>query len=197
LVPRGDGRPLVLATGKDGILYALELQTLSPAWQTTLAVGGPCPQCGQGSLSTPAFDGQRVYVGAGNPPDVSSYGSVYALEPLTGAVLWMSHLDGPVIAPVTVANGVVYAATLTGLQVFDAVSGALLWRDPTGTAQYGQVAVVDGVVYAGYVNGSLIARTDPAAPELDAGFEQHQLPSGRPARAQGNGDAGVRLTSRG
>jgi polyvinyl alcohol dehydrogenase (cytochrome) len=166
LVPTGDGRTLVLATGKDGILYALDLQTLSPAWQTTLAIGGACPQCGNGSLSTPAFDGQRVYVGAGTPPDETGPGSLYALEPSTGAVVWMTPLDGTVIAPVTVANGVVYAATLSGLQVFDTATGTSLWHDPTGTAQYGQVAVADGVIYAGYVDGSLIARTVSLLPAL-------------------------------
>jgi outer membrane protein assembly factor BamB len=161
LVPTAAGRTLVLATGKDGILYALYLDDLSPAWTTQVAIGGPCPQCGEGSLSSPAFDGQRVYVGAGMPPDGSSLGALYALEPMTGEALWMRHLEGPVIAPPTVANGVVYAPTLMGLQVVDATTGALLWQDPTGTAQYSQVAVVDGVVYAGYVDGTLIAWTAP------------------------------------
>lgn len=162
LVPIPDGPTLVLATAKDGVLYAQELRGLSPVWQTSLAISAAsaAPLEG-GSLSSPAFDGQRVYVGAGIPPDRSSLGALYALEPMTGRVLWRQLLAGAMIAPPTVAAGVVYAPTLTGLQVFDAATGTLLWQDPTGTPQFGQVAVVDGVVYAGYSDGSVRAWTAP------------------------------------
>jgi outer membrane protein assembly factor BamB len=76
----------------------------------------------------------------------------------------MQALDGTVLAPPTVANGLVYTATLTGLHIFDAHTGELLWQDPTGTSQYGQVAVVDGVVYATYVDGSVRAWTVDRTP---------------------------------
>ena len=164
LVPTAEGRTLVLATAKDGRLYAQDLRDLSPVWQTTVAIGGSGPQSGEGAIATPAFDGQRVYVGAGRPPDGSSPGSLYAIDPPTGAVLWMQALDGTVLAPPTVANGLVYTATLTGLHIFDAPTGELLWQDPTGTSQYGQVAVVDGVVYATYVDGSVRAWTVDRTP---------------------------------
>src|SRR5262245_4095057 len=118
LVPLADGRTLVLATAKDGILYAQDVQDLAPVWQTPVAISGACPQCGGGSLSTPAFDGSRLYVGAGMPPDESSPGALYALRPATGEVLWRQPLEGVMIAPPTAAAGVVYAPTGAGLQVF-------------------------------------------------------------------------------
>jgi outer membrane protein assembly factor BamB len=59
------GTPLVAATGKDGVLYCLRRDDLSQAWTTKVAMSCDCPQCGCGSISTPAFDGQRLYLGAG------------------------------------------------------------------------------------------------------------------------------------
>ena len=52
-----DGTRLVAATGKDGVLYALRAGDLAVAWTSTIAVSCICPECGCGSLSTPAWDG--------------------------------------------------------------------------------------------------------------------------------------------
>jgi polyvinyl alcohol dehydrogenase (cytochrome) len=63
------GNRLVGAGQKDGHYYAFRRNDLAagPVWKTTLAFGGPCPPCGDGTLSTAAFDGTRLYVGAGRP----------------------------------------------------------------------------------------------------------------------------------
>ena len=106
------GLPLVAAMGKDGVLYAQLRDDLSPAWQVTLAYECICPECGCGSVSTPAFDGHILYAGAGASPDADSgLGSVYAIDPDNGTVLWSRFLSGTVIAPVTVGNGVLYVET--------------------------------------------------------------------------------------
>src|SRR5258706_5770960 len=75
------GAPMVAATGKDGVLYAQRRDDLTPGWRVTLALSCVCPECGCGSLSTPAFDGARLYVGAGAAPDADlENGSIYALN---------------------------------------------------------------------------------------------------------------------
>src|SRR5260370_4119754 len=158
LFETADGTRLVGATGKDGYLYALSRDDLSLVWTTRLAVSCLCPECGCGSLSTPSFDGNMLYVGAGvDDPEGTDSGSIYAIAPSTGEVVWKNGLDGTVIAPTTVANGVVYAASLTGLLAFEAQTGELLWRDGTQTISYAQPVVVDGVLYSTYLKGNVVA----------------------------------------
>lgn len=153
-----DGRTLVGATGKDGVLYARNAGDLSIAWTAKLAVQCIDPQQGCGSLSTPAFDGKTVFAGAGDSNvDDFPLGSVYALDPGTGAVIWMRETDGVVIAPLTVANGLVYASTTLGLLIFDAVTGDQLWDDDSRGALFSQPVVVDGTVYSTYVTGEVVA----------------------------------------
>ena len=54
------GFPLIAATGKDGVLYAQRRDSLFPVWSTQVAIECICPECGCGSISTPAFDGQHA-----------------------------------------------------------------------------------------------------------------------------------------
>jgi outer membrane protein assembly factor BamB len=154
-----DGRKLVGATGKDGIFYALSRDDLSLAWKQTVAIACICPECGCGSLSTPAFDGTTLYLGAGiRDPNGSALGSVYAINPDTGDVIWEQDLDGTVIAPVTIANGLVYASTTTGLIVFDSQTGDAVWGDGGYGSLYSQTIVQDGTIYNTYFDGSVVAR---------------------------------------
>jgi outer membrane protein assembly factor BamB len=158
-----DGTRLVGATGKDGNLYALSRDDLSLVWTTRLAVSCICPECGCGSLSTPSFDGNMLYVGAGvDDPNGFDSGSIYAITPSTGEVVWKQGLDGTVIAPTTVANGVVYVASMTGLLAFDAQTGELLWRDGAQTISFAQPVIVDGTLYGTYLKGDVVAWQVPA-----------------------------------
>lgn len=159
-----DGTPLVGATGKDGILYALYRDDLSLAWTAKLAVGCISPEQGCGSLSTPAFDGSLLYVGAGDPdPDGFDNGSVYALDPSTGQTVWMRGVAQPVIAPVTLANGVLYVSSGSGGLAYNAQTGEQLWDDGGLGTLYSQPVIVDGVLYTTYFSGDVIAWTVPAS----------------------------------
>lgn len=158
LIQTADGQRLVAATAKDGVLYALNQDDLSVGWTLRLAVSCVCPECGCGSLSTPAYDGKLLYVGAGvADPEGFDNGSVYAINPSNGTVVWMRSLADTVLAPVTVANGVLFVSTLTGLQVYDAASGDALWNDGMGGALYSQPVVTNGTVYLTYVGGDIVA----------------------------------------
>jgi polyvinyl alcohol dehydrogenase (cytochrome) len=162
----GNGRLLVGASQKNGQYYAFQRANLAggPVWKTPLAAGGGCAQCGEGSISTAAFDGARLYVGGGR---VSSFpfadpGSVSALDPATGGRIWRySKLDGPVLAPVAFANGVVFATAGTSCVALDAASGRLLWKVRTPAPMYGGVAVSDGRVFFGDTSGNLYAYEVP------------------------------------
>jgi outer membrane protein assembly factor BamB len=138
-------------------------------WITQLALSCICPECGCGSLSTPAFDGNMLYVGAGVDPDGDDLGSLYAIVPDTGEIVWKRVLTGTVIAPTTVANGVVYAASTTGVAAFDAQTGETVWEDGTQSVSYAQPVIVDGTLYTTYLPGYVVAwkLPPPAGNALD------------------------------
>ncbi len=160
----GSGAALMAVAGKDGVLYAVKQSDLSLVWKTPIAVGCVAPEEGCGSLSTPAFDGATLFVGAGvRDPNLFASGSVYAMNPANGAVIWEHDTEGTVIAPVTVANGLVFASTTKGLQIHDAVTGQIVWSDDKRGLLYSQPVVVNGTVYATYFQGDLVAWSLPAA----------------------------------
>lgn len=150
------GFPLVAATGKDGILYAQRRDTLFPVWSTRVAIECICPECGCGSISTPAFDGHTLYLGAGVVPGEEAAGSVYAIDPNSGEILWSRLVPGTVIAPVTIANGLLFVSTMQGLLIFDAPDGTLLWSGPE-VAIFSQAVVLGGTVYSTQFDGYFTA----------------------------------------
>lgn len=159
----GSTIPLVGAGEKDGGYYAFARNNLSagPLWRAAIAVGGDCPQCAMGTLSTAAFDGAKLYVGGGTPPGnppAGVRGSVAALDPGTGQILWRyAGFPGPVIAPASVANGVVFAVGGNLAVGLDAGTGAVLWSFTTAVDCYGGIAVSDGKLFFGDLGGNFYA----------------------------------------
>lgn len=181
----GQWRNVVGFGGKSGVYTLLDGETGKFIWNTLIGPGGD-----QGGMEWgTAFDGERIYVSITNhhhiPYQLSENGVVLgttpvtggswaALDPRTGKILWQTAdpqtetLPAPVgvvgvwdLAPVTVANGVLYAASMAKLpttnapyQMFalDAATGAILWQFDAGSSVNSGPAVVNGSVYwgAGY-----------------------------------------------
>ena len=88
-------------------------------------------------------------------------GSWAALDPDTGQILWQTGDPAGAydLAPLTTANGVVYAASMasTGHQLYalDAATGAILWQFAVGSSVNAGPSIVDGTVYwgTGYARG--------------------------------------------
>jgi uncharacterized protein (TIGR03437 family) len=157
-----DGRQYVAANGKDGVMYVLNRSDLSLAWSYKLAMLGDDPQMGQGSISTPAFDGQTLFVGAGATDAAnSSPGTVYAIDPVTHNSRWVNGARGVVLAPVTVTPYLVLVASTQGLAILDAATGAEAWNDHGSAGSFGQAVLANGTIYATYVNGDVAAWTLP------------------------------------
>jgi len=128
-----------------------------------------------------AADDDRIYVSITNQHhlpykltqkgmltnETTTGGSWAALDPQTGTILWQTS-DPQVetlpglgvvgvwdLAPVTVANGVVYVASMAKLpsqdQMFalDASTGAILWHFKAGSSVNAAPAVADGTIYWG------------------------------------------------
>ena len=128
-----------------------------------------------------AFDGDRIYVSITNQHhtpyrltqngiltnETSTGGSWAALDPDTGRILWQTAdpqvetLPGLgtvgvwALAPVTVANGILYAASMAKdpnqnqMFALDAATGAILWQFGAGSSVNAGPAVVRGTVYWG------------------------------------------------
>jgi polyvinyl alcohol dehydrogenase (cytochrome) len=156
------GRQLVGAGQKDGGYYVFDRNDLAagPVWVAAIAIQGDVPQNGEGTLSTAAFDGKRLYVGGGIPrdnEDPAVMGAVSALDPNTGKLLWRSTFAGPVVAPVSFANGVVFAVGGTTVAAFDAETGTVLWSFEMDAPGFGGIAIARGRAYVGDLAGNLYA----------------------------------------
>ena len=173
----GHWRDVVGVGEKSGVYVLLDARTGQFIWNTLIGPGGD-----QGGMEWgTAFDGERIYVSITNHHHIpyklthdgaltnitATGGSWAALDPVTGKILWQTA-DPQVetlaglgtvgvwdLAPVTVANGVVYAASMAKLasqnQMFalDAATGAILLQLSAGSSVNAGPAVVDGSVYWG------------------------------------------------
>lgn len=156
------GRELVGAGQKDGGYYVFDRNDLAsgPLWVAPIAIGGDVPQNGDGTLSTAAFDGNTLYVGGGVPrqtDDPNVLGTVTALAPGDGRILWRHSFDGPVIAPVSFANGIVFAVGGNSIVALDAATGSVLWSFKMKAWGFGGIAIARGRVYAGDLFGTIYA----------------------------------------
>lgn len=156
------GRQLVGAGQKDGGYYAFDRDDLAagPLWVAPIAVRGDVPQNGEGTLSTVAFDGKRLYVGGGTPRDSDDpevLGAVSAIDPSSGKILWRHTFAGPVVAPVSFANGLVFAVGGKTVAALDAATGTVLWSFDMKAWGFGGVVIARGRAYVGDLYGNLYA----------------------------------------
>jgi len=159
LLHDSSGRWMVEALGKNGYAYAFDRADLraGPVWQQLIAMGGDCPDCGDGSVSSSTFDGTRLYVAGGRTTvDGAVYdGSVRALDPATGRPLWEHGAPGVVLAALAYAHGMVVDGAGPTLEVLNARDGAPLFHYRTGGDIYGAPSVSNGRIFVGSSDGAL------------------------------------------
>jgi polyvinyl alcohol dehydrogenase (cytochrome) len=162
----GAGRPLVAAINKNGIAYAFDRTNVSngPVWQQQIAIGGSCPECGDGSVSSGAFGNGLLYFAGGNTVvnGVAAGGSVRALDPSTGAVVWEHPDPNPVIAALALGNGIIVDGAGATVEVLDATSGQQLWSYATGDSIFGAPSIAEGMIFAGSVDQAVYAFASPS-----------------------------------
>jgi outer membrane protein assembly factor BamB len=150
---------------KNGLYYAFDRNAIGngPVWTAQVAYGGSAPEDGQGSISSSAWDGRRLYVAGGHTTINGNYcaGSVRALNPENGSPLWEDCLtNGPVLAPVTVIPGIVVVEEGPAFDVLNATSGKTLfvYRDANTYSTFdGPATISNGVLYVGNLDGILYA----------------------------------------
>jgi polyvinyl alcohol dehydrogenase (cytochrome) len=155
------GRDAVGVGEKSGVYVALDARTGAFLWNTLVGPGGD-----QGGVEWgTAYDGDRIYVPITNQHHIAyrltpsgapaTGGSWAALDPENGQILWQTGDPQGAwdLAPVTSANGVVYASSMakTGSEMFglDAESGAILWQFGAGSSVNAGPAVANGMVFWG------------------------------------------------
>jgi polyvinyl alcohol dehydrogenase (cytochrome) len=173
----GHWRDVVGFGEKSGVYVLLDANTGEFIWNTLIGPGGD-----QGGMEWgTAVDGEQIYASITNHHHIPykltengmltnttvTGGSWAALDPTTGKILWQTA-DPQVetlpglgtvglwdLAPVTVANGVLYVSSMAKLasqnQMFalDAATGVILWEFKAGSSVNSGPAVVNGSVYWG------------------------------------------------
>ena len=170
-----NARQLVGAVNKDGVVYAFDRTNVSagPVWQTTVAYGGQCPECGDGSISSMTFTNNQLYVAGGNTNinGVGYAGSVSALNPTTGAFIWRRGELNFIMTPLTSDNGMIIAEPGPIVEALDANSGARLFSYKV-SPMYSGVSIANGQLVFGSTNGMVYAlalpTTTPPPPPPDA-----------------------------
>jgi PQQ-like domain len=154
-----NGRPLVAAANKNGVIYAFNRTNLAagPVWTRTIAIGGDCPPCGDGSISSGTFAAGRLFYAGGNTTinGVGYRGSVRAFDPATGAVIWEHGSDQAVLPAIAYDNGMVLDAAGATLEVLDSNTGKNLFDYTSGAPIYSAPAVSGGMIYFGSGDGNL------------------------------------------
>ena len=154
-----NGRPLVAAANKNGVLYAFNRTNLAtgPVWTQTIAIGGDCPPCGDGTISSGTFAAGRLYYASGHTTinGVGYRGAVRAFDPATGAVIWEHGSDQPVIPAIAYDNGLLLDAAGSVLEVLDAATGKSLYDYTSGATIYSAPAVSGGMIFFGSGDGNL------------------------------------------
>lgn len=172
--PARERRTVVGVGEKSGVYIVLDAKTGKFIWNTLVGPGGDMGGMEWGT----AYDGKRIYVSITNQhhipyrmtedgklTDVSATGGSWAaLDPATGKIIWQradpqtEELDGQAVgvwdlAPVSAANGVVYAASMakSGNEFYalDGATGRILWAETAGSSVNAGPAIVNGVAYWG------------------------------------------------
>lgn len=152
--------PNLLASGqKSGMVWGLDPTTGFIRWGAPVGPGSTLGGIEWGTAS----DGERIYAAIANGLHNSyplakegptiSWGSWGAINASTGRIEWQTAdpTEGAIdLGAVSVANGVVYAGSLSGyMYAMSSATGKILWSFDSGGAVADGPAIADGVVYWG------------------------------------------------
>jgi outer membrane protein assembly factor BamB len=179
------GRPVVLAAGKGGFVFAFDAVSGQLLWKTSVGVhnghdnddeqalagtlqmtapytllpgevGGVETDmaAADGVVYVPVVNVPTTYTSAtsstGTPDFTNGSGELAALDLATGKPLWTTALPAPALGGATVANDLVFTATLFGEVVALArQNGSIVWTAQLPSASNSPLAIVGDTLLAG------------------------------------------------
>lgn len=159
---QGTFRNMIGACDKNGVFYALDRDHLSagPVWQRRIGPAFPDPRA---CIGTASYDGNVLYV-PGNQTTIGGVnylGSVRALNPMTGALIWEQGFNGNILAAPTINGSGVLGVEefslseppLVSMYLVNAATGAKLTEKNGGFAFGGAVFADDYVLYPSVAKG--------------------------------------------
>lgn len=157
-------RDMLGIISKNGYYYAFDRTDISagPVWQTLLAQAGGSPDRGQGSISSSVYDGSTLYV-AGAITTIngkSCAGSLNALNPNTGAVIWRLCVGHNVVGALAGAPGIVMVGAGKNFDVVNATTGKMLFKftdTSTNGGFWAESSISNGVIYVGSMSQNVYA----------------------------------------
>jgi outer membrane protein assembly factor BamB len=162
------GGLLVSVANKNGILYTFNRNNLSagPIWTHHIALGGSCPTCGDGPITSAAFANGVLYVASDHNvlKGHGAGGSVTAFDPGTGQVHWERQTDSPILGSPAYVNGMIAYVEGKTFEVVNASNGHLIYSYLMPSGNYGAISVAYGYFYVPSLNGVLYAFGPGAAP---------------------------------
>jgi outer membrane protein assembly factor BamB len=159
LFQTSNGTHMLICVNKNGIAYAFKADNMAagPVWQTYIAEGDLSPTQGGGSISTAVFANNTVYMAGGKSiiDDVAYQGSVRALNPDNGQVLWVHKTTGPILGALTYSNGMIFANAGNTLEVLNPKDGTRIASYTFPGQIYDTPVVSHGQVIVGDTDGSV------------------------------------------
>jgi outer membrane protein assembly factor BamB len=162
----GVSHAMVGIVNKNGYYYALDRTNIAagPLWNVRISVGGAQPSK-NATIAAGAYDGTNLYVAGSltmltDPKCISTAGSLRALDPSTGAILWEDCLTGPVLAPVVAVPGLLIVGVGNTMIVVDSSTGNTLYsyQDTLLNGNFwGAALISNGVLYEGSRSGTMFA----------------------------------------
>jgi polyvinyl alcohol dehydrogenase (cytochrome) len=167
----GQMTELVAGAQKSGDAHVLRRDTGEVVWTRKLSPGLMTGE--EGIFNNGAWTGKYLlWAGNGAESDApngdehtsdTNPSVLFAIDPATGDIVWERQLNGVVMAPITVANGVGFVGADQQLQAFDIETGHVLLRvDVEGTIACaptianGRVAFGSGMSWLFGTNGSTL-----------------------------------------
>jgi outer membrane protein assembly factor BamB len=160
IFPGGDGWVYSFAPLTGELLWKFDANPKDSRW----VLGGAGTR--NNIVATPVVYRDRVYIGVGQDPEHGEgLGNFYAIDATKSGDVSESgrvwHRGGEdfhrTISTVAIADGIVYAADLSGhLHALDAETGALYWMHDVYAAVWGSPFVADGKVYLADEDGDVL-----------------------------------------
>lgn len=152
---------LVSTVNKNGKLYTFKRDHLNDGaiWSKSLGIGGTCPDCGQGSISTAATDGKILYQGSGSTTinGINYKASIRAIDPTTGNFIWEHGLAKALVASPSMVKGILVVPNGNRIDIMTTSNGQeLIQLTPPGTGSIldGPITVAQGSLIFGDLNGT-------------------------------------------